>query len=179
MKKIMILVMLVAAWPVMAQSSASFKLEEHAFNTGGHPLDGAVFTSTSFKVSLDAIGDAALGSTMSSASFRMDGGFVGTYPPPGEVPGLRFTGHDTLAWNPERSVGIYNLYRDLMSSLSGLGYGNCEQQDLASETATDTDVPPLEDGYFYLVTAENRLGEEGTKGFDGNGTERANTAPCP
>jgi hypothetical protein len=179
MKKIIFLAMLLATWPVMAQSSASFNLEEHAFNAAGHPLDGTVLTSASFKVSLDAIGDAALGNTMSSASFRMDGGFVGTYRPPGEVPRLRFTAHDTLEWDPEKSVGVYNLYRDLMSNLSGLGYGDCERRDLVSETATDTDAPPLEDGYFYLVTAENRLGEEGTKGFNGGGTERPNPAPCP
>jgi hypothetical protein len=179
MKKIMIVLLLVAPWPALAQTSASFKLEEHVFNAGGHPLDGTVFTSASFKVSLDAIGDAAPGGGFSGASFHMDGGFVGWYPPPGEVPGLRFTGRDTLAWNPERSVGVYNLYRDLMSNLSGLGYGNCRQKELESETATETDVPPPEDGYFYLVTAVNRLSEEGTKGFDGSGIERPNPAPCP
>ena len=48
-------------------------------------------------------------------------------------------------------------------------YGNCEQQEITGETTTDTDTPPGGDGYFYLVTAENRVDEEGTKGTDGEG----------
>ena len=32
---------------------------------------------------------------------------------------------------------------------------------------------------FYLVTARNRLGEEGTKGYRSPGIERPNDAPCP
>jgi hypothetical protein len=109
----------------------------------------------------------------------MDSGFPLTYPPPGEVRGLRFLDSETLVWNPEKSVGVYNLYRDLIGSLSGLGYGSCKEQDLASETATDSDPLPTDNGYFYLVTAENRLTEEGTKGFDGYGAERPNPSPCP
>ena len=45
---------------------------------------------------------------------------------------------ETLAWGAEPSVGTYNLYRDLMSDLSGLGYGDCEQQEIADPTTTDT-----------------------------------------
>jgi hypothetical protein len=32
---------------------------------------------------------------------------------------------------------------------------------------------------FYLVTGENRLGEEGTKGRTSTGAERVNPTPCP
>ena len=83
------------------------------------------------------------------------------------------------SWNPERSVGVYNLYRDLLGNLSGLGYGDCEQSDLPGTTATDTDRPPAAGGFFYLITAENRLREEGTKGFDSSGSGRPNPSPCP
>ena len=92
--------------------------------------------------------------------------------------GLVFEDKDTLAWEPEKSVGDYNLYRDRVSDLAGLGYGTCEQWDLADETATDTDPVPAGDGFFYLVTAENRLDEEGTKGTDGAGTRRKGNV-CP
>jgi hypothetical protein len=34
-------------------------------------------------------------------------------------------------------------------------------------------------GLFYLLTAENRLAEEGTIGTDSDGGERANDSPCP
>jgi hypothetical protein len=170
---------LVLSLPAMAQSSASYEISDSAFNAGGHPDDGTVMTSASYQVSLDAIGDAVLGSGMSSASYGMSAGMVGTYPPPGEVPGLWFTDAVTLAWSPEPSVGVYNLYRDLVSALSGLGYGSCEQQDIAGATTTDSSTPPVGDGYFYLVTAENMLGEEGTKGQDSAAGERGNTTPCP
>ncbi len=92
---------------------------------------------------------------------------------------MAFTDAQTLVWNPERSVGTYNLYRDLLSGLAGLGYGGCEQQELTGETATDSDAVPAGDGFFYLVTAENLLAEEGTKGFLSNATERGNPSPCP
>jgi len=162
----------------LAQQSASFKLEEHVFNAGGHPEAGGVLTSASFKISLDAIGEDVMAASLTSASFHMGGGFGTVYPPPGEVTDLRFTDKTTLVWDPEKSVGIYNLYRDLISNLTGLGFGNCQQQDLTTETATDTDAVPLNDGFFYLATAENRLDEEGTKGSRSNGTKRQGTA-CP
>ena len=38
---------------------------------------------------------------------------------------------------------------------------------------------PAGNGYFYLVTARNRLWEEGTKGSSSAGAQRANPAPCP
>jgi hypothetical protein len=165
--------------PATAQTSASYRLEEQVFNAGGHPEGGAVMSSASYWVSLDSIGEGIVGPGMSSASYGMDGSFGGAYPPPGEVLGLRFTDAETLVWDPERSVGAYNLYRDRLSALTGLGYGNCEQRDLAGETATVPDLPPATDGFFYLVTAENRLGEEGTKGQDTWGSERPNSGPCP
>lgn len=179
MRILTFLPVLLAVAPVLAQSSAGFKLEEHVLNAGGHPADGTVLMSAGFRIRLDSIGEEIVRSGLSSASFRIDAGFAGSYPAPGEVLGLRFDDRVTLVWNSERSVGIYNLYRDLLSSLSGLGYGDCQQQDLDTATATDPDTPPLADGFFYLVTAENRLREEGTKGLDSNDGERSNPAPCP
>lgn len=163
-----------------AQESPGFKLDEHTVNAGGHPDGGAVPASTSYRITLDAVGDAVAGVGPSSPSFRMDAGFSAGYPPPGEVTGLTLgPGKDELAWSPERSVGSYNLYRDLLGSLAGLDYGTCRQQGIADETTTDSDVPPPADGFFYLVTADNRLEEEGTKGFQGDGiTERTGNA-CP
>jgi hypothetical protein len=174
MNTILIVLLALTAWPVMAQTSASFKVEESVFNAGSQPAG-----STSFSITLDAIGESAGGPDLSSASFRVDGGFVAAYPPPGEVLGLGFADHETLTWNPEKSAGVYNLYRDLVSNLSGLGYGSCQQQDLTGATATDPTSPPLHDGYFYLVTAENRIAEEGTKGKDSEDVARPNPAPCP
>jgi hypothetical protein len=179
MKKIMIIVMMLAAWPALAQTSTSFKVEEHVFNAGGHPSDGDVMASTGFRITLDAIGESVGGSGLNSASFRMDGGFGVAYSPPGEIQGLGFTDHETLTWNREKSAGVYNLYRDQISNLSGLGSGSCEQNDLPGETATDFSVPAQNTGYFYLVTVENRIGEEGTKGSDSADNVRPNLSACP
>ncbi len=68
---------------VLAQQSASFKLEEHTFNAGGNPDQGAILTSASFRISLDAIGDAVAATGLTSASFQLDTGFLTGYPPPG------------------------------------------------------------------------------------------------
>ena len=102
----------------------------------------------------------------------MEGGFESAYPPPGEVGGLRFIDSLTLEWDPEPSAGFYNVYRDLQSTLPG-DFGICGEQDLPDATAMDlTPPPPVGEAYYYLATAKNRLGEEGTKGFRSSGAEK-------
>jgi len=163
----------------MAQSSVSYKLTEFTLNNGGDPTNGSSAASTSHRIRLDAIGDTVTAAALASASHRVDAGFVSYYPPPGEVHGQLFTGKTTLIWSPEKSIGTYDVYRASVSSLPGLGYGACLQSGLTAETATDAATPSAGQGYFYLVTARNRLGEIGTKGFASSGIERANAAPCP
>ncbi len=166
------------ALPVHAQSSAGFKLEEHAFNSGGTPAAGAAPSSASLRLGLSSLGEAPAARDLSSASFRADGGFTTAYPPRREVRGLSFSAKDTLTWNAEASAGVYNLYRDLHSNLAGLGFGQCEQQGLIGTAATDSDAVPAGDGFFYLVAVENRLGEEGSKGSQSGGAERGGNV-CP
>ena len=162
----------------LAQQSASFDLEEHAFNAGGHPVQGVSPGSSSFTISIGSLGQGPATRTASSASFEVAGGFVSAYPPPGEVHGLDFANKSTLTWSAERSVGVYNLYRDGFVDLAGLGYGQCKQPGLADATATDADALLSGSGFFYLVTAVNRLAEEGTKGADSVGSTRTGNV-CP
>lgn len=152
----------ILALPVAAQQSASYKSGEHVFNAGGNPAGFTVPASASFRISLDSVGEGVVRTGLSSASYHMDGSFGGCYPPPGEVLGLRFTDPQTLVWDPEKSVGDYNLYRGTLGNVSG--GGSCQQQDIADETTADSDPLSVGNGFFYLVTAENRLDEEGTKG---------------
>lgn len=173
------LLLLGAFGTVFAQSSASYRLEEHALNAGGHPSGGATMSSASFQISLDSLGEGVLGEGLASASYAMDGGLLPAYSPPGEVGNLVFTASDTLDWDAERSAGSYNLYRDALSALSGGSAGSCEQQDIAASTTTDAGTPGTGSGWFYLVTVENRLGEEGTRGSDGGGAPRPETGVCP
>lgn len=161
-----------------AQTSASFKVTESVINAGGHPLDANRPASASFRISHGAIGDAAGRGTLSSASYRGDGGFVARYAPPGEVYGVQFLDKINLTWSHEPSVGTYNLYRNTLASLPG-NFGGCYQSALAGSQFGETDAPPEGSGWHYLITAENRLREEGTKGHTSSGAERSNPSACP
>jgi hypothetical protein len=166
--------------PLEAQQSANFKLSQRVQNHGGTPLaaTGGALSSSSFRVKLSSIGEGLSNAVVSSGSFRVDSGHVPSLLPPGEAVGVRFTAPDTLVWNAHLSAGSYNLYRGLHDSLAGLGFGDCEQTQLPSSTATDTDVLSSGDTFFYLVTVANRLGEEGGKGNQSSGAPRQGTA-CP
>ena len=162
---------------LFAQTSASYQLTESVFNAGGNPAP--VLTSTSYQVTLDSVGDSVSGGILTSASYSNSPGFPSAYPPPGEVATVTFSNKTTLTWTPEGSTGTYNLYRGLLSDLPG-NYGACKlPANIAGETTTDTDTPASGQCFFYLVTAENRLAEEGTKGKDSAGAEHPNPAPCP
>ncbi|MBZ5639506.1 MAG: hypothetical protein LAO51_12235 [Acidobacteriia bacterium] len=174
-----LLVVLATSGVAIAQTSANYKLTEFTFNNGGDPRNGSYAASANYRIRLDAIGDAVASAGLSSASHHMGGGFVSDYPPPGEVEGHLFLNRTTLTWSPEKSVGSYDVYRALISSLSGLAYGTCLQNGLTTESATDAATPSAGNGYFYLITARNLLGEIGTKGYASSGIERANAAPCP
>jgi|SRR5262245_797048 len=183
MKKTIALIGLVAALTASigtsaAQTSASHKLTEFTFNAGGDPLAGSFAASASYRIRLDAVGDGLVAAGLSSAGFRLGAGFVGDYPPPREVTHLVWTDSQTLVWDPEPSVGSYDIYRGLISTLPG-PFGTCLQPAIVSETWTDATVPSTGTGWFYLVTARNRLSEEGTKGFQSSGAERGNPSPCP
>ncbi len=176
--RLFILVLLLSTLPALGQASASFRLSEHSFNEGGHPSAGTAPASASFRISLGSIGGGPTGRGLASASFRMDGGFVSAYLPPGETHGLHLSDHETLVWDAEPSAVSYDLYRGLLGSLPGLDYGDCWTQDIAGLAATDADPLGAGTGFFYLVTATNRLGEGGTKGFQSNSSERTGSA-CP
>jgi hypothetical protein len=161
----------------LAQTSASYKLTESTFNAGGNPAP--VLTSASYQVTLDSVGDSVSGASLSSASYNSSTGFPAAYPPPAEVATVRFTDSTTLVWTPEGSTGTYNLYRGFVTDLPG-SYGACKlPANIVGESASDTDTPGSGQCYFYLVTAENRLAEEGTKGSDSAGNPHPNPSPCP
>jgi hypothetical protein len=164
----------------LGQQSPNYKLGESTLNNGGNPQAGSFASSASYRITLDALGDGVAGSNQSSVSFRLDSGFVAAYPPPREVLGFRFTppGRSSLAWDPERSAGTYNVYRALVSTLPGT-FGACFQSAIGGVSTTDSASPSSGAAYFYLVTAKNRLAEEGTKGYRSSGVERSNAAPCP
>ena len=130
-------------------------------------------------MTLDAIGDGVTATGLASASYGMDAGFPPTYPPPGEVLNLRFSNKTTLAWNPEISVGTYDLYWGPLTDLPLNDYGDYFTCGLTSAQATDTSGDPPPGGLFFLVTANNRINEEGTLGKKSDGNPRPNPGLCP
>lgn len=179
MKRAALFIVLMLPCAALAQDSASYSLREHTFNAGGSPAEGAVLTSASYRIKLSAVGQGLVPLKSSSPSYITKPEFVSAYPPPGEVLDLLFTDATTLVWIPEKSVGVYNLYEGSVTDPFDPAYGTCQPPSLAVETATITDTPPVGGILFFLVTAENLLAEEGTKGDDSTGTERPNPTPCP
>ena len=113
--------LLLLSGAALAQTSTSYDLEEHSFNSGGNPLNGATPFSTSFQLSIDAIGTISAHG-LSSTSFMLDAGLVGAYPPPLEVTNLIFTGVNDFEWDPFPGIGTYNVYRGVIPSF-GPSYG--------------------------------------------------------
>jgi len=171
-------VLLFAAGEARGQASASHRLEEAGLNAGGHPQSGVDPASAGHRLSLGSLGDPFPIQRHFGAAWTLDGGFVVAYPPPGEVLDLLFTSATTLVWDPAPAAGTYSLYRGLISALPGLGYGACAQQGLIAPATTDADLPAPGAGFFYLVTVENRLGEDGTKGVTSSGAPRGGLV-CP
>ena len=161
-----------------AQTSASFRISTSTFNGGGDPGNNGCAASASYRIRIDALGAPTASQESVSPSFRTGTGFVDGLAPPGEVQGVAFTDKITLTWNPDRSIGTYQVYRDSLRSLPG-EYGSCFAPGSSSEGAVDPDAPQAGEGWIYLVTARNRLGEEGTKGVSTGGVERENLSPCP
>lgn len=65
-----IALLLALALPVRAQQSASFHTDESVLNLAGHPQDGGILGSPSYRVRLDSLGEAVVRSGLSSASRR-------------------------------------------------------------------------------------------------------------
>jgi len=169
---------LLLAGSLVAQESPGFRITDQTFNAGGHPSEATRPASAGYRASLGSIGEPVAVGELGSPSYRLSAGFVSAYPPPGEVAELRFTSPVNLTWTPQGSTGVYNVYRALVSGLPA-DSGSCWQDGLLVPEASDGDPLPSGATFFYLATAVNRLGEEGTKGRASDGSERANPAPCP
>jgi hypothetical protein len=99
---------------------------------------------------------------------------------PGEVQNVLWQSFSLLTWDSEPSATEYHVYRDSLPNLSYAGFGICN--DGLDGDRTDTQLDDAEDpgpdqGFFYLVTADNGS-EEGSLGF-GTYAERSNFGACP
>jgi hypothetical protein len=100
---------------------------------------------------------------------------------PGEPPAVAFHDKVTFSWEPSATLAAeYHDYRGLLSALSYGYFGTCVDDLDADRTDTvfvDVELPPLGDGFFYLVTGEDATGED-TLGF-AQCAERSNFTSCP
>jgi hypothetical protein len=164
------LAILTFSFGALAQSGANFKVEESQFNAGGNPANGAAPSSAGYDISLDAIAGQASATPSTSPNFSVTGGLVPAYPPPGEVQGFGYQG-PVLGWDPDPSTGSYTLYRGSVGDLPG-SFGAPIQAGITLVQVADPATPSAGQCFFYLVTAVNRIGEEGTKGTMSDGTPR-------
>lgn len=156
-----------------AQSSSSFQISNSVVNAGGHPQQGQKMASESYQVSLDAIGDTVWSGA--SATYAGSSGFVGRYRPPGELGNLRFNAKVNLTWDYDRGLTESNLYRGTTAA----GAAACYQPNLPANSFLESTSPSVDAGWYYLVGAENLLGEEGPLGTGPGGAPRAPVAACP
>ncbi|MCP3981217.1 MAG: hypothetical protein GY716_18105 [bacterium] len=122
---------------------------------------------------LDADGDGTANSDMGAYEFDNAPALL-----PGDPQNLIMTDQTTLDWDDEAASVVYQINR---GNLATLGYDyvvECLGTSVSS-TFQVTDLPPVNDGYFYTVSGKDMGGEEGTLGF-GTCAERSKIFdPCP
>ncbi len=158
------------------------EVNEYALAGGGH----LGMASGQYQIDIGVLGENAITKSHgTSASFRVEDGFVIDQARPREVRNLQFQNKTVLRWTEERWSkelgGSYNMYRGALSQLPS-GFGSCRAPGLTSTSYEDTEVPSAGEGFFYLVTAKADH-EEGSMGQSHDRPnnawrERANTNPC-
>jgi hypothetical protein len=100
---------------------------------------------------------------------------------PQAVDNLLWTTKTRLTWDAEPNATEYHVYRDAFTTLGYDHFGTC-RDDLDSnrtdEQLDDFDTPAPGAGFFYLITAKDPFGAEGSAG-DATCTERSLFQPCP
>jgi subtilisin family serine protease/uncharacterized membrane protein len=88
---------------------------------------------------------------------------------------LEGSGTTTLSWDAVSVAEWYDVSRGLLSELATGSYGDCLIEDLTAVSTSDDDLPPPQDGFFYLIRAVDiDCGGNGTLGTDSQGNERLN-----
>ena len=100
---------------------------------------------------------------------------------PGPASGLRLTDSatDNIIWDaPSQPGGTNGPRYDVLRTTNSTDFNlaTCLASDLATTSATESEAPPLQSLYRYLIRAENACGS--TLGVDSTGSARSGTA-CP
>lgn len=95
---------------------------------------------------------------------------------PGEVEGLRWPSTTQLEWDALAAADSYNVYRGAILALGYDAWGDCLTTVSAAALA-ETELPAVDSGFFYLVTASDAVDAEGPNG-GGSCVVRTNPTPC-
>jgi hypothetical protein len=100
---------------------------------------------------------------------------------PQAVENLRWPTKTRLSWDAELNATEYHVYRDAFTTLGYDHFGVCRDDldpNRTDEQLDDFDTPAPGAGFFYLITAEDTLGAEGSAA-EVTCTERSLFEPCP
>ncbi len=114
---------------------------------------------------------AILLAVAAAAPLRAD---VGELPPT-----LRFVNQHTLVWAAEPGAQAYNVYKGIRVVSDTWQYGHdCLALDVVATTLADPFSPARDHLTYYLVTAEDQQGDEGSLGYGPGGVPRPPASPC-
>jgi hypothetical protein len=110
-----------------------------------------------------------------------DGVFDEDGPAAGDVGNeVRFSDPTVMTWVALPDATEYNVYRG--SIIPGVAFvydHTCFELQSPDTQTEDTSDPPVDQAFYYLVTATNSCQGEDTLGPDSAGIPRPNGAPCP
>ncbi len=86
----------------------------------------------------------------------------------------------TIDWPDQATAEVYDLARGLVSQLASGSLGHCLAEDLPQSIYDDTEAPPLDDAFFYLVRGEDTgCGGAGPWGASSSGAPREPAGCAP
>jgi hypothetical protein len=90
---------------------------------------------------------------------------------------LAFSSPQGMSWGSLAGASSYNVYRGSLGTFQGDDFGQCLADGLVSAAWTESDVPAVGDGFFYLITSLVD-GNEGPLGYNSECLKRPNYNPC-
>jgi hypothetical protein len=81
-----------------------------------------------------------------------------------------------LSWTAVAGADVYAVTRGSLSSLGG-SYGSCAAEDIAVTSFQDDEIPPVGDGFTYLVQGQSFDCGLGSLGYSSAGQPRLNPDP--
>ena len=174
-RSVVLLACALPAGPAAAQESPSFRIDR---GTRGSLSGSAVLQSSSYRVSRSSLGMPSGRDPVTGTSVAASNDWTATLRPALEVRRLRFADARTLTWDLDRSLGSYRVYRGDLESIVGMPAA-CIGTAPNGQGFDAPEIPAAGQGQFFLVTAVDAAGVEGTAGTASGGAARLVHGACP